>query len=182
MPLPTALARRLVALAGLVSAAALAACGTGVDAQTNEIYNPAVGVNDRGGGVDVLNLLAVANTDGTGTVSAALLNQGEESDELTEITVADEGEELTVDASGLPLELESGQLVNVEKDAEIYVEDVHPGHFLTMDLTFANAEPVQLDVPVVERISPTDMYSSVPSGSGPPVPTETESTESESGH
>lgn len=180
MPLPTSSAlRSLVALAGLLAAGTLTACGTGLDAQTNQIYDPAIGVNARGGGVDVLNLLIVANPDGTGTVSGALINQSDDADQLTGVTAtSDEGELLRVEAPGLPLEIPpASQLpidpINLEDGSAIYVPEVRPGYFLALELTFANGEPVQLEVPVVDREEPLDIYSSVPTGPGgtEPAPT-----------
>lgn len=186
MPLPISPARRsFVALAGLLAAGTLTACGTGLDAQTNEIYNPAIGVNARGGGVDVLNLLIVANPDGTGTVSGALINQSDDPDTLTGVTATtDEGELLRVEAPALPLDIPSASElpidpVNLEDGSAIYVPQVRPGYFLTLELTFANGEPVQLEVPVVDRGEPLDIYSSVPTGPGGAEPARTgEPTES----
>jgi hypothetical protein len=164
VPLTTSWVRRcVVAGAGLLAAGTLAGCGTGTDAQTNEIYNPAVGVNARSADVNVLNLLVVADPDGSGTVSTALVNQSTEPDQLTAVTASNEGQELTVDAQGLPLDLEAGRLTTLETASPVFVQDVAPGYFLTLSLTFANSEPVQIDVPVVER---TDMYASVPTAPG----------------
>lgn len=180
MPLPTSSARRwFVALAGLLTAGTLTACGTGLDAQTNEIYNPAIGVNARGGGVDVLNLLIVANPDGTGTVSGALINQSDDPDQLTGVAATnEEAELLRVEAPALPLVIPPADEipidpVNLEDGSAIYVPEVRPGSFLTLELTFANGEPVVAEVPVVDRDEPLDIYSSVPTGPGgaEPAPT-----------
>jgi len=174
-----------MALAGLLVAGALSGCGTGLDAQTNAIYDPGDGVNERGGGVDVLNALLVANPDGTGTLSAALLNNGQEADEVTEVAVSADGEELTVDASGLPVALPPSPRapLNIEDEAAVYVEDVEAGYFVTLSMQFQNAAPVEIEVPVVGRGDEpsNDMYDSVPTG-GPatePEPTEEEPTEEE---
>ena len=171
-----------MALAGLLVVGALSGCGTGLDAQTNAIYDPGDGVNERGGGVDVLNALLVANPDGTGTVSAALLNNGEEADELTGVSVSVDGEELTVDDSGLPVELPSSPRdpLNIEDEAALYVDDVEAGFFVTLSLQFQNAAPVEIEVPIVERGDEpsNDMYASVPTG-GPATATESEPTEEE---
>ena len=174
-----------MALAGLVVVGALSGCGTGMDAQTNAIYDPGDGVNERGGGVDVLNALLVANPDGTGTLSAALLNSGTEPDQLTDVAVSVEGEELTIDGDGLPVELPASPRdpLNIEDEAPLYVQDVEPGYFVTLALTFQNGAPVEIDVPVVDRGEEprNDMYASVPTG-GPPTatePTEEEPTEEE---
>lgn len=171
-----------MALAGLLVSGALSGCGTGMDAQTNAIYDPGDGINERGGGVDVLNALLVANPDGTGTLSAAFLNNGQEADELTQVAVSVDGEELTVDGDGLPVELPPSprEPLNIEDEAALYVEDVEAGYFVTLSLQFQNAAPVQIEVPVVERGDEpsNDMYASVPTG-GPATATEPEPTEEE---
>jgi hypothetical protein len=177
-----------MALAGLLVVGALSGCGTGMDAQTNAIYDPGDGVNERGGDVDVLNALLVANPDGTGTVSAALLNNAQEVDEVTEIAVSADGEELRVDGSGLPVELPPSPRspLNIEDEAALYVEDIEAGYFVTLSMQFQNAAPVEIEVPVVERGDEpsNDMYASVPTGgpataTEPVEPTEEEPTEKE---
>ncbi len=171
-----------MALAGLLAVGVLSGCGTGMDAQTNAIYDPGDGVNERGGGVDVLNALLVANPDGTGTVSTALLNSSEEADELTAVTASVDGEKLRIDGDGLPVALPPSPIdpLNLEDEAVLYVQDVEAGYFITLTMTFQQAEPVDIDIPVVDRGDEpsNDMYSSVPTG-GPPTATEEEPTAEE---
>ena len=47
-------------------------------------YTPSVGVNDRDGDIDVLHALVVSGAEGSGTVVAALVNNQQEDDALTE--------------------------------------------------------------------------------------------------
>src|SRR4051794_15688522 len=67
--------RRRLAAASLAvtTMLSLGACGTGFSAQTNQVYQPAVGADARGD-VDALNTLLVANPNGSATVSVGLQN------------------------------------------------------------------------------------------------------------
>ena len=58
-------------------------------AQTDQVYNPAAGVDDRSGSVDVLNALVVSGSDGSGTVIASLVNNDQtHSDSLRSVAGA----------------------------------------------------------------------------------------------
>ena len=73
--LPHVNVRRSLAVAALVlTAPVLSSCGVGFGAQTDQVYNPAAGVDVHSGSVDVLNALIVSGTDGSGTVIATLVN------------------------------------------------------------------------------------------------------------
>ena len=67
--------RRRLAAASLAVAAtvALSACGTGFSAQTNKVYQPAVGANERGD-VESHNTLLVSNGDGSADRKSTRLN------------------------------------------------------------------------------------------------------------
>ena len=70
--------RSIAVAAAVVAAPVMSSCGVNFDAQTDQVYNPAVGVNDRSGSVDVLNALIVSKAPGSGTVVATLVNNDEE--------------------------------------------------------------------------------------------------------
>jgi hypothetical protein len=156
----------VVAAVGLLAAGALSACGTNMEAQTNAIYDAGPGVNVRGGGVDVLNALVVSNPDGTGTLSVALVNQADEADEVTSVEISSEGEPVNVQTEGLPLELAPSppNPVQLDDEAPVYVEEAETGLVLTLTMTFKNGEPVEAEVPVVQRgDDPSNKtYESVP--------------------
>ena len=163
--------RPALAAVGLLAAFALSACGTNMEAQTNQIYDAGPGVNARGGGVDVLNALVVSNPDGTGTLSAALVNQADVADQVASVELSSEGEDLAAETEGIPLELPPfpQNPVQLADEAPVYVEEAQTGLVLTLTMTFANGEPVEVEVPVVSRGDDpsNEAYEVVPTG-GPP--------------
>ena len=72
----TPLRRRVAALAMVLLAPVLGGCGIagihGNDYQTDQVYQPAVGVNNRSGVVDVLGAVIVSGSDGSGTFIAQM--------------------------------------------------------------------------------------------------------------
>lgn len=164
--------RRLRGLlaAGCAAFAVTGCSSTSFDAQTSAVYDQGVGTNARGGGVDVLNALIVDNGDGTGTLSATLVfNPGsfEDQDELSTVTLSTLEVTTLEDATVASRLIEGG--VTLEPNEPIKVGDdalatvsgdkVAAGDMVTLSLTFdQDAEPVELDVPVVER---TEMYDEV---------------------
>lgn len=157
-------------VAGCVVAAVSGCSDTSFDAQTNAVYDPGVGSNARGGGVDVLNALIVDNGDGTGTISAALvLNPGSFGlrEELTTVTL-NQLEVSTLDDKSVSSNLEAGGVtlapnepVKLGQDtvATVSGDNVAAGDMVTLDLTFdQDAQPVTMDIPVVER---TEMYDDI---------------------
>ncbi|UYM06854.1 hypothetical protein [Solicola gregarius] len=151
--------RRAACIAGVVSLLAVSACGTGFDAQTNQVYQPAAGANERAESVDLLNVLAADNSDDTATISASLLNKGDADDTVTAITGTTDsgdglkgGDPIDVQLAG-PIALPTHELVKVGADAEIVVsyDDLGGGQYVTLDFEFENAAPITMDVPVVAR-------------------------------
>ncbi|MGI8676395.1 MAG: hypothetical protein ACR2JT_05610 [Nocardioidaceae bacterium] len=142
--------------------AGLAGCGTGFGAQTVQVYDAGAGVNARGGGVDVLNALIVANEDGTGTLSVSLLAKFGDGDELTTVDASDGPDQpIEVTQSVQPLPICSTRLTIVGPDAAVtFSGDFVDGQTVTLALTFADAAPVTMQVPVVAR-GDTDIYDSV---------------------
>ena len=65
--------QRRLAIAALLLVPALASCG--FNAQTDQVYQAAVGINDRSGEVDILNALIVSGEDGSGTFAGTLVNK-----------------------------------------------------------------------------------------------------------
>jgi hypothetical protein len=59
--------RRLATAALLLAVPALSSCSVSFGAQTDQVYNPSAGVDDRSGSVDVLNALVVSGAAGSGT-------------------------------------------------------------------------------------------------------------------
>ena len=153
---PHRVRRGAACLAGLACLLGLAACGTGVNAQTNQSYQAAAGSNEREADVDVMNILAVENTDGlAATISAGVIAKGQDDagDTLTGVSGTDgEGNELDVQLDA-PVELPDGELVTLGEEPEITLsgDAVEAGYYVTLDLQFETAAPVEVEVPVVER-------------------------------
>lgn len=136
--------RRLAAAVLVLGAPALTSCG--FDYATDAIYTPAPGTNDRQGQVDVLNAAVVASENGKSVFLATLSNNStKESDALTKL----EGEGITATTRG-NLELRPGGFNNLAESGGIQLSggDIKPGGYVELTLTFTNAEPVTMDVPV----------------------------------
>lgn len=146
--------QRRAAFAALLLAPTLAACG--FNAQTDQVYQPSTGVNDRDGSVDVLNALIVSGTDGSGTFAATLVNNDQDqSDELTGVT----GEGVT--ASMEPVAVSAAGVVNLAESGDVSIlgDAVKAGGWVSLTLTFANGDTSSVRVPVV---TDTGDYTEVP--------------------
>lgn len=156
--------RRSIAAAVVLAAApVLSSCGVNFEAQTDQPYNPATGVDDRSGSVDVLNALIVSGDDGSGTVVAGLVNNDEQNaDMLKGVTGAGDDASVTVDVGG-PTEIPAGGLLNLADKGKVTVsgDKVKAGSFVTLTFTFDRGEAVTLDLPVVSN-SVTGDYGDVP--------------------
>jgi copper(I)-binding protein len=154
----------LAAVAGLT----LSACGTSFGAQTNQVYQPAVGANARGE-VEAHNTQLVSNNDGSATLSAALVSNLDDSQMLSSVTVTDAaGQDLTVRNPKTPVELPSGELVTIggKDGAFIVAEGAEAGAYVTITLTFSGAEELTVRAPVMPRSEHADEYGSVAGGDG----------------
>jgi hypothetical protein len=141
---------RFLAATVVLLAPALVGCSTNFKAQTDQVYIPGRGVNDRTSTVNVLNALVVSGEAGSGRVVATLVGVTDEADELLGVTVDGTEAEITGEA-------EIGALGrnNLLDDAEVTAEaeGIAAGDFVEVRFTFAEAEPVTLDVPVVPPVS-----------------------------
>ncbi len=157
--------KALAAAIALLAVPALSACGTNFDAQTDQIYTPADGTNERDGSVDVLNALIVSESAGSGRLIAALVNNdSSEADALqivegvgdsAEVVFAIEGGETDIPAGGaLQLADDDAAMVVATGSEEVLA----PGRFVRVSLTFENGEAAELDVPV---LSPGETYDEV---------------------
>jgi len=158
--------RRSFAAAALVlTAPALCSCGGSFDAQTNKVYNPSAGVDERSGSVDVLNALIVSGTDGSGTVIASLVNNDRGRDDtLRGVSGAGTDSSVKVTPGG-ETAIPAGGLLNLATDGTITArgERVTPGNFVEITFSFDRGQPATLKVPVVSADNPA--YSDVPSPS-----------------
>ncbi|MCW2841431.1 MAG: hypothetical protein JWR55_2914 [Aeromicrobium sp.] len=162
--------RRLSAAALAVTAGlTLTACGTSFGAQTNKVYQPAVGANERGE-VEAHNTQLVGNADGSATLSAAVVNTLDEEQTLLSVEVEDaEGQSLTVRAPKAALPLSPQLLTTLGSDGSgVYVvaEGAEPGDYVTVTLTFSESSPLTIETPVVARAEHAEEYEDVAGGDG----------------
>jgi hypothetical protein len=138
--------------------ALLSGCGVNFDAQTDQPYNPAAGVDDRSGAVYVINALVVSSSDGSGTVVASLVNTDQVNDDsLSGVS----GPGLSVQPGGTTT-IPAGGMLNLAKQGRVFVrgKNVVPGKFIQMTFSFDRGSQVKLGVPVVSADDPA--YSGVP--------------------
>ena len=137
--------QRRVAIAALLLAPALTACG--FSAQTDQVYQPAVGVNDRAGTVDIINALVVSGTEGSGTFAGTLVNKDqEEDDRLESVTGPDvtaTPRTVTIPAAGAVALATSGA-VSLKGDA------IKAGGWVELTFVFNSGQSTTMKVPVVE--------------------------------
>lgn len=123
----------------------LGACG--FDYQTDQVYQPGVGVNNRDGSVDVLGAVVVSSsTDDEGTFVASLVNKSDSDDTLESVT----GEDVQVQIIS-PVEVKADTLVNLADTGAVSVvgETVEPGKFVRLTLQFEGGQTTEVNVPVV---------------------------------
>jgi hypothetical protein len=174
---------------------ALVACGSGFDAQTNQIYQPADGVNDHSSEVAVVNAVLVADDEGNGTLVASLINEDTEEDSLVGVEAATStGLPLTATIAegevplppSEPVQLADNASVSVAETAaaspaegeETTLSGVEPGAFVSITLQFERAAVVELSVPVVGQDSEhSDVYEDIEVVPPASTPTETQPTE-----
>jgi hypothetical protein len=146
---------RLAAAFLVILVPALGACG--FNYQTDQVYQPSVGVNNRQGVVDVLGAVVVSGTAGSGTFVASLDNKSQtKSETLTGITGAD-GVEVTLVKQ---VEVPPGQLVNLADMgvASVKGESIQAGGFARLTLQFENGQSAQVNAPIV---APENQYSEI---------------------
>lgn len=165
--------RLLSAGALVLAASALSSCST--EEGTDAIYTPAQGVNDRTSRVDVLNAMIVSSHENSGTFITTLVNnevkdpggKDQRSDRLVGLTVDGKPVQLkapvkvaaagkAVLAAGIP-----GAVPGIKVSG-----DFAAGDFVEVVLTFATADPVTIEVPVLANTEGTAFAGQ----DGPAVP------------
>jgi hypothetical protein len=163
--------RRRLALASLpLAVTALTSCTVNFNEQTDKVYNPSAGVDDRSGEVDVLNALVVSAGAGSGTVIATLVNNDQaHADALRRVAGSGSDASLKVTPGGAT-GIRNGGLLNLATKGRIFVtgSQVVPGSLVTITFSFQRAQAITVDAPVVAN---TSEYSSVPVPSSSASPT-----------
>ncbi|HET8560075.1 MAG TPA: hypothetical protein VFL69_06115 [Marmoricola sp.] len=149
----TPLRRRVASAALLLLVPLVGACGFGY--QTDQVYQPATGTDNRTGQVYILNAMVVTVDGGKGTFAGTLVN---ESPTRPDKMIAVTGPNLQGSQSQVPLPPNSS--VNLAQSGQVWVSgpQVKPGGFVTMTFTFADGQSTQMAVPVISR---TGYYSDV---------------------
>jgi hypothetical protein len=137
-------------------APALASCSLGTsnfDAQTNQFYTPGEGVNERSGGVDVLNALVVSDGGGRGRFIAGLVNNSDTTDDALE-QVQGSGNTAGIEGSlATPIDIVRDGFVQLaDSGVEPVMLDgrqIVPGRFVELTITFQQAGDVTIQLPVV---------------------------------
>ena len=149
--------RRSLALAAgsLMLAAQLSACG--FNNATDEIYQSSAGVDYRKGPLDVLSAVVVSAQEGSGTFIATFSNNSDEDPTTVEGIAAgtESTEDSPVEISGFtPVEVPTGGFVNLADDLGIVVQgEFSAGQFVGLQITFDNAEAIEMSVPVVAAVN-----------------------------
>ena len=148
--------RPILAAVALGVAPLLASCSFGTsnfDAQTNQFYTPAEGINERSLGVDVLNALVVADEAGRGRFIAGLVNNSDTTDDALELV---QGAGDTADVQGslaAPIDVAADAFVQLaDEGAEPVLlegESIIPGRFIEVTIGFQEAGEVTVKLPVV---------------------------------
>lgn len=163
--------RRLTAVSlTVVAGLALSACGTSFGAQTNQVYQPAVGANERGE-VESHNTLLVANNGGSATLSAGVVSNLDTDQTLTKVAVVDaSGDSLAVQAPKTPLTLPSRSLTTLggvtPNSVFVITSGADPGAYVTITYTFSDSGQLEIKAPVVARAGHAAEYEAVAGGDG----------------
>jgi hypothetical protein len=129
------------------------ACG--FNYQTDQVYQPATGSDNRTGEVYILNAMVVTVNGGKGTFAGTLVNENlTRADKLVSVTgpnLQGSQSQVTIPPNGS---------VNLAQTGKVWVSgpQVKPGGFVRMNFQFANGQSTQMDVPVVSR---TGYYADV---------------------
>jgi len=144
----TPVRRRLAALALVLLVPSLGACGFGY--QTDKVYQPAVGVNNRSGTVDVLGAVVVSGSDGSGTFVTSLVNKDrDQAATLTSVT-GESGVQTQVTS---PVKVEPQSLVNLAEMGAVSVsgESIRAGGFVRLTLEFDTGQKTEVNAPIVDK-------------------------------
>ena len=138
------LRRGLTAAALVFVVPVLTACGFNV--QTDQDYQPAVGVNDRTGQVDVLNAVVVSAEKGSGQFLATFVNKST-TDSVKVVSI----ESGSGAASTLGQKLQPESALNLAQESPVSVAgtDVAPGKYVKVTIDFSNGQQTTVNAPIV---------------------------------
>ncbi|MEU0566404.1 copper chaperone PCu(A)C [Nonomuraea sp. NPDC005983] len=176
--------RWAIAAAALLAAPVLAGCSAGFDANTNKPYAPneAAALIDNGAygtrGIEIPQAFILGPDSGaqlawrgSAPIYLNILNTKGAPDTLQAVSAGDMG---AVKVAA-PIQLPSNQLVNTGKPTpQLMLEGISKGlrggETIRLDLQFANAGVVSLNVPVVTRSREFKDYPAAPNATAAPTP------------
>ncbi|MEU8385138.1 copper chaperone PCu(A)C [Streptosporangium sp. NPDC048865] len=176
--------RAVVAAAFLAAASVLAGCGAGSDAITNKPYSPTEALSVKRNGIDISQAFflgpdsgATLPAGGATPLYLSMVNTNAGSDQLVGLGVDPALGTAKVSA---PVSLPHDQRVSVGRPTPtVFVEGLKKplkgGESLKVQLQFANAGIVQLDIPVITRSREFTAYPQAPGASAAPTPSPTPS-------
>lgn len=184
---PVTSRRWIVVAAAFLAAPVLAGCGAGFDATTNQPYAPneAQVLIDKGAygtrGIHIPQAFILGPDPGaqlpwrgSAPIYLNILNTSGTPDTLKAVSAGTMG---TVKITG-SIQLPGNQLVNTGKPSpqlmlESIPKSLRGGESIKLDLTFANAGTVSMNVPVVTRSREFAAYPPAPGATPAPTPTAT---------
>lgn len=147
--------RRLaLTTAALGAALGLSACGTGLSAQTNAVYQASVGADQRQGDFESYNTIIVANGDDSWSLTAALLNTTDDAGQLVSYTVAPLGGGQSISAKpDKPVSIKAGALTTIGYEGEAIFDssDLVNGEYAVVSLNFSNGSTTEIETPILPR-------------------------------
>lgn len=157
------MSRRFLAAPAILAVLAASACSPSYFTTTSDPYTPGSGGWVDAGDLNLRNVVAVADQEGSAIMVGTILNRGDRADRLVSITMPDGEaslEPVSVPRSGR-VQMGatgpggSGPVEHIELEGD----GLWPGAVVEMTFHFERSAPAELDVAVVER---EGWYSEVP--------------------
>ena len=169
--------RSLAGCIAVIAIALVAGCSSSFKAQTEQIYQPAIGSDNREGDVYVLDALVVSDGTGLGTIAAGLVNEVVRRGDALVGVRADSpaGNQVRGMILTQQVRLPSLQLVQLADSGDVILSANKPldvGGSITVTFTFRNAAPITLDLPIVKNTGDF-AHVPVPTPSASPLVTPT---------
>ncbi|WP_193610560.1 hypothetical protein [Nocardioides lijunqiniae] len=152
----------------LLATPALSSCGFNL--ATDRINTVQHGGTNRDASVDLLAVVIVSATDGSGTLSGRIVNSSEDATELSAVTALDDESVSTGEIASV--EVPSGAAVAMADLGDgVRVEgDFAAGDIIDLTFEFTNGEQVEVEVPVVRECGYyADLDSAPTVGEGGPA-------------
>ena len=134
----------------------LSGCAANFGSQVQQPYTPGIGVYDDSGTAQGFNMVIVADGEGSGTLVATLLNEGDRTDRLVGVEVEPAGGRTIEAEVAEDVELPTEQLVQVHEEQAVSFsgEGMRPGYFVEVTLEFARGEPIIRQMPIEPQNGP----------------------------